>query len=434
MKHLRRFFLAIIYREYLYDYFLFLRNRKKSNLKNLIKLKKFISLLERRFKKKHSKFTKCYNFKLTNQLSSLSLKQKRLFYLEKRQNYISSPNVLKSSVSSDYQERENQSPDVEISLLEDCYIYGQSICISDKKRAYNPVMYNGNFQCEQKNLAFQSFKSFVKKKVNLYINKTTPIDKTICVHLLDAYVNYYHWLFEILPKLIQINKVIQQSSELKKKHFTLIVNKKLPTQIIKSIKLVVQFNYEIKTLANFESLLCTKLIYCTPFWYSLCEKAIKGRFINPHFMDKKSTEFIRNQFYVKKESFKKVYFTRQSQASRSIINKEEIEEFLIQNNFEFYEPSKLSFEEQIKLLSETKILVSPSGAAISNMIFMQPNTAVLSFIANSPYTNPYVFQQIANVAQVNFYQMPAENESKDVNVNFKINLSLLKETLDKLKV
>ena len=435
MKHLRRIFLAINYRKYLCEHFRFLQSKKKSLYKNIIIVKKYVSLLERRFKKEHSKFTKCYNFKLTNQLSSLSLKQKKLFYLEKRHNSIVIPNILNNSIFIFPEKLQNQSPDVEISLLENCYIYGQSIGISDKNIVYHPIMYNIDFECERKNLAFQTLKSLQNKIVQLYINKITPINNTICIHLLDEYaINYYHWLFEIMPKLIQINKIIQQSNELKEKKYTLVVNEKLPPQIIESIKLVVQFNYKVKHLANFESLLCTKLIYCTPFWCCLGNKVTKGKSKPLYFMDKKSTELVREKFYVKKESFRKVYFTRQSATRRKIINEKELKNFLTTNNFEVYDPSKLSFIEQINLLSETKVFISPEGATISNMIFMQPSTTVFSLCIKSPNSNPYVFKQIADVAQVNFYQILSENQSENVSTDFEINLDFLKKTFKQFKI
>ncbi|PKA55422.1 hypothetical protein AXF42_Ash006624 [Apostasia shenzhenica] len=63
-------------------------------------------------------------------------------------------------------------------------------------------------------------------------------------------------------------------------------------------------------------------------------------------------------------------------------------------------PNNLSFCHQVKLMSETDILVSPHGAQLTNMIFMEKNSSVLEFFPKGwlelAGAGQYVYQWLAD--------------------------------------
>lgn len=74
---------------------------------------------------------------------------------------------------------------------------------------------------------------------------------------------------------------------------------------------------------------------------------------------------------------RKIYLCRDKATKRKIINNEEVKEILKKFGFETVYAEDLSFDEQRKLFFETKILVTPHGAGLTNILFMQPGAKVL---------------------------------------------------------
>lgn len=78
--------------------------------------------------------------------------------------------------------------------------------------------------------------------------------------------------------------------------------------------------------------------------------------------------------------FRKVYISRKKSRGRFVINELEVEETLKRHNFEIIHAEKLSFEEQVRLFSETATLVSIHGAGLTNAIFMQPGASMIELL------------------------------------------------------
>ena len=322
-----------------------------------------------------------------------------------------------------------KSPDIEVALLKNCFVYGSSISISDDSILYNPITYNMTFKYYFSNLYFQIPISLKRKILELDIKKSSSCqDESICIHLLNsASHNYFHWLFEIIPKLIQINEIILQSSKLKEQGFTILVDKDVPKQFLEIIDTITNFKYQIKSIDKFEKLHCKQLIYCTPFWYAFNTKPYYHS-VKYFFIDKTAISLVKTlALPPTKKPFRKIYLKRSNKQVRSLINEKEIEQFLIKNNFEFYDMATLSFKKQVKLMNEAKVVVAPAGAAVSNIIFMQKNTHVIIFIANFKYINPHIFQQLGDVAQISLIHILTKNTGNTPDFDLEINLNDLKE-------
>jgi len=75
--------------------------------------------------------------------------------------------------------------------------------------------------------------------------------------------------------------------------------------------------------------------------------------------------------------FRKVYISR-GKTKRSLENETELENKLKEQGFEIIYAEDLNFDEQIKLFSETEVLVSSHGAGLANILFMQKGTRLIS--------------------------------------------------------
>ena len=109
---------------------------------------------------------------------------------------------------------------------------------------------------------------------------------------------------------------------------------------------------------------------------------------------------------------------------------------VLKNGFQSIYPHTMSFREQVELFSSASIVVGATGAAFSNIVFMQPRTKAVIFSPNHREVfNYYLFQQQADVAQVELAHLltiPAKEHDFHVHDDFYVNCEDLEALLKKL--
>jgi len=78
--------------------------------------------------------------------------------------------------------------------------------------------------------------------------------------------------------------------------------------------------------------------------------------------------------------FRRVYVSRRKSRGRFVRNEEEVVQFLAKAGFEEVCFEDLSFEAQVRLMDETRVLISIHGAALTNMMFMPPGGSILELL------------------------------------------------------
>ena len=95
--------------------------------------------------------------------------------------------------------------------------------------------------------------------------------------------------------------------------------------------------------------------------------------------------YLRDKFLPKKLNFnsnKKIYIDRSDSINKhcKIYNNDEIIKYLDQHEFKSYQVSKLKMEEQVYLFNNADIIISPHGAALSNIIFSKAGMKLYEII------------------------------------------------------
>jgi hypothetical protein len=91
---------------------------------------------------------------------------------------------------------------------------------------------------------------------------------------------------------------------------------------------------------------------------------------------------------------RRVYVSRAEASYRTLVNEEGVWSVLRRAGFERVSMEALSFDEQVRLMQETAVLVGPHGAGLANMLFLHRGAVVVE-IASADYPSPD-FNAMAN--------------------------------------
>ena len=228
--------------------------------------------------------------------------------------------------------------------------------------------------------------------------------------------NYFHWMFDILPRLIILEK-FYNLNDINFFYCPQIKPWQLSTLSI--------FNIGNDKLINsnlHRHIQADKILAVSHPWYS------KGLILNEA---KNLPSWIINEIAFKFEKYgkkfecnDKIFIDRRESKYNhcQIINDEEIKTYLKSKGFAVYKVGELNFFEQIYLFQNAKIVIGAHGAAFTNLIFCKENTKVLDIIPeNHPNT---VDETIAKVKNLNFKFIRTKELNEKERINGDIFLSV----------
>ena len=233
--------------------------------------------------------------------------------------------------------------------------------------------------------------------------------------------NYFHWLFDILPK-IKICSEIYNLDKIDYFYFTKLLDWQRKILEIFGLR-----NIKILDSNEFRHVEAEKIIAVQHPWYE------KG-YINPEAINIPAwiIQWLKDAFLSKAESFdcsEKIFIDRKDDTKFKhcqIINDDEVFEFLKSKGFSKYKVGQLSFKKQIYLFNNAKIIIGPHGAAFANLVFCKPQTKVIEF---KPFHHPTVVnKRISKINDLNFKSIKAPDFKNDKGDIF-INLDMLKKII-----
>lgn len=170
--------------------------------------------------------------------------------------------------------------------------------------------------------------------------------------------NYYHWLVYHLPKLLLLREYFPE--------YSIILPRKgnLQSFILESLMIL---GYSSNQLLKPS----TELVFVDDL-----------AFVD---IDRHDSRLLRNLAILftkdnKQNSRKYIYICRTKALWRHVVNENEIFEFLKTVGFEIIAAEDLSFSEQIGLMQNTILLVSPHGAGLTNMLFLHEKSIVVELV------------------------------------------------------
>lgn len=265
------------------------------------------------------------------------------------------------------------------------------------------------------------------KKYNIrdvVFDRKYPIFKYSKQHILDdalilndeGFDNYGHWFFELIATLSEIDTFKINTTNI------VLPKPKKEFQISTVNQLLKRFNV---------------------YYYSRSNILIK----NGYFVQKKSvpetgplsytkySNFLRNLFEINilnSEPYRKIFISRENTFhGRKIINKKELYSFLKTNGFEIIKNENLSLNEQLRVFSESKIIIGPHGAGLTNIFASKKGTFLIEIQHFSRIAN--TFKNLSFALGLNYNLLLDNTVTTDEDPNIFVDIKLLDSILSKCK-
>jgi len=215
-------------------------------------------------------------------------------------------------------------------------------------------------------------------------NKAVPVAISLCNPLNGT---FYHWLTEAVPMLEALKK---HQTEHPKEKIHIIVNYPTPNFIIEYLNLL-GFKQDIILSNKYNKIKVKKYIQSTIRFHQVEFSNQDKWHINLYpqstfdFLREISTPIVENLP-------KKVYISRED-ASRKVLNEEELINIIKEKGYEKIVLSKKSVAYQIALFRNMTHLITPHGAALSNTIFSNNLKIIELFPKTRSLDYAYYFYQ-----------------------------------------
>jgi len=206
--------------------------------------------------------------------------------------------------------------------------------------------------------------------------------------------NYFHWTVEVLPRL----RTIEHSSV--PRDIPIFVSAGLHKNLLEALQRIVDGSRPIEALSPGVPALFDELYL--PFdpvavhdnyWGPI--QPGRDSYIDPGGLLFVRERLLRSHRAPARRFGRRLFLSRSGAAIRKPRNMDAIEALVKRHGFSVVDPARLTLDEQIAALSSAEIIISPTGAALTNLIFCRPGTRALVFFCNHPGANPYFWAHIA---------------------------------------
>lgn len=245
--------------------------------------------------------------------------------------------------------------------------------------------------------------------------------ETVAVLTFGVSQNYYHWLFDVLPRLHLIQLSIQTSGLKPSKY---VLNRNVPMAFQDETLNMVGIPAEsrLETHPEFHlqadnlivpSQIMTSALTDYPKWVCDYLRSV----MLPH-----ADEEVMN-------GPERIYVSRARAGTRRILNEQEVMESLSAKGFVSVELESMTVRQQIRLFRSAKWVVAPHGAGLTNLVFCEPGTKVLELFA--PYYMPRQYWLISNHCGLDYWYLAGTGDGREGEWNLVENMIINVEELSR---
>ena len=197
--------------------------------------------------------------------------------------------------------------------------------------------------------------------------------------------NYYHWMFDILPRL----GLLQQSG--------LTADRFI-------VSATTGFQKDTLKLLGVSD---DRLFSPDPSTHVRADELVIPSLSGPVFSmspQQHACEYLRSAFLEKgryRKPHRAIYITRGDAAHRRVVNEAEICDDVAALGFEVVSLSGVPFSKQVEMFAEAKIIVGPHGAGFTNAVFCEPGTVLIEFMPTGRIID--CFERLARIGGLTYH-------------------------------
>lgn len=238
--------------------------------------------------------------------------------------------------------------------------------------------------------------------------------------------NYWHWLFDVLPRLGLCKNYIK----LEDINYFLLPNlvRKFQKETLDCLNIPTS-----KRLSSekFRHIKANKLIV-TDHPFVVSGDATRDMMDMPKWISQwLKDNFLKENSNIKKQSIKKIYIDRSDDRSnksplRLIANENEVKKYLLKNNFVPIKLHETKFTDQVQFFNNAECIVGLHGGGFANLVFCKPETKIIELksthagipIENLAKKNNLNYHSITiDATPVHEYGFPNQQGSIEIPIN-----------------
>lgn|GEM_PF-618348 len=210
--------------------------------------------------------------------------------------------------------------------------------------------------------------------------------------------NYAHWMTEVLPRIAAFVRGGAHAG------VPLIVDSDLHPNIVRSITLVAGPDAVVYSLRPDQFVKVGVLHSVSPTGYIAFknrpqpQETIGQGIFAPRALRQAIEHLRRAAELGPADKARPKLFLRRKSGARHIVNEAEIQEALVARGFVVVEPERLSLDDQMALYSGAGMIVGATGAAITNLLFCQPDCPTVVMIPKFQQTAYWYWRGMAAAA------------------------------------
>ncbi|MGD1714287.1 tetratricopeptide repeat protein [Dapis sp. BLCC M172] len=218
--------------------------------------------------------------------------------------------------------------------------------------------------------------------------------------------NYFHWMFDVFVRLDLLRRSNLMST-IDKFVFT-NCSKKFQKESIEALKISPENVIEARLFPKIKA-------------RELIVPSLMGRQGSLR-LTKWGCNFLRSLF-LKPENIDKlaskqerIYISRKLTPYRRIFNEEEVVNLLAELGFITVTLESISVAEQASLMASAKIIISPHGAGLTNLVFCSPGTKIIEIF--SPKFINSIYWHLSNICGLSHYHLICEDYEDGSSVEY----------------
>ncbi|GAA0604067.1 hypothetical protein GCM10009001_21510 [Virgibacillus siamensis] len=266
-------------------------------------------------------------------------------------------------------------------------------------------------------MVFHLFLPYFKKNAVNKVPASTQFQGNLGVLAWAGHSNYWHWLHDTLGRyhLLQLSE----------HHIDKYV---LPPMTL-------PFQWETVNMLGIPK---NKILQLSPGMHLKADRLILPSVpFNAGTCVKWTIDFLRDSFlkttsHKHSNGFERIYISREDASWRKVANEPKLMKLLSEKGFKKIVLGSLSVQEQIKIFSSAKVIISPNGAGLANIMFCRPGTKIIQLFTSTSDE----FMKIGQYLDLDYYFVKCRNanpgsKAHEVMKNMVVDVNKVSALLEK---